>query len=57
MTEFSFKGTMLLSAYQVSRRTINRDIYDLCKAGIPIVIVQGNNGGIRIVDGDKMLFT
>ncbi|MGL4345667.1 MAG: helix-turn-helix transcriptional regulator [Cellulosilyticaceae bacterium] len=50
----------LAKRFEVSRRTINRDIEDLCKAGIPIVTTQGVNGGISIVDGykiDKSLFT
>ena len=36
----------LAEKFQVSRRTINRDIEDICKAGIPIVTTQGANGGI-----------
>lgn len=36
----------LSEKFEVSRRTINRDIEDLCKAGIPIVTKQGVNGGI-----------
>lgn len=31
----------LAEKFEVSRRTINRDIEDLCKAGIPIVTKQG----------------
>lgn len=31
----------LAEHFEVSRRTINRDIEDLCKAGIPIVTRQG----------------
>lgn len=44
----------------MSRRTINRDIEDLCKAGIPLITLQGIGGGICIADGykiDKTLFT
>ncbi len=44
----------------VSRRTINRDIEDLCKAGIPIKTVQGAGGGISIMDGycmDRTILT
>ena len=41
----------LAEMFEVSRRTINRDIEDLCKAGIPIVTRQGANGGISIIDG------
>lgn len=40
--------------FEVSRRTINRDIEDICKAGIPIVTKQGSNGGISIQDGYKL---
>lgn len=50
----------LAEKFEVSRRTINRDIEDMCKAGIPIVTIQGKNGGISIMDGyqiDKTLFT
>jgi len=44
----------LAERFEVSRRTINRDIEDLCKAGIPIATVQGAGGGIRIMDGYKV---
>lgn len=50
----------LAEQFEVSRRTINRDIEDLCKAGIPIVTRQGVNGGISIIENykmDKTLFT
>lgn len=44
----------LAEQFEVSRRTINRDIEDLCKAGIPIVTKQGVNGGISIMENYKM---
>lgn len=44
----------LAQRFEVSRRTINRDIEDLCKAGIPIVTRQGMNGGISIMEDYKM---
>ncbi len=44
----------LAEQFEVSRRTINRDIEDLCKAGIPIVTLQGSGGGIRIMEGYRM---
>ncbi len=50
----------LAEKFEVSRRTINRDVENLCKAGIPIVTEQGKNGGISISEGykvDKTLFT
>lgn len=50
----------LAERFEVSRRTINRDIEDLCKAGIPIMTRQGAGGGISIMDHyklDRTLFT
>lgn len=44
----------LAQKFEVSRRTINRDIEDLCKAGIPISTVQGSGGGISIMEGYRM---
>ena len=44
----------LAQMFEVSKRTINRDIDDLCRAGIPIVTSQGTGGGIRIMDGYRM---
>ena len=44
----------LAERFEVSRRTINRDIEDLCKAGIPIRTFQGTGGGISIMDGYRM---
>ena len=47
----------LAERFEVSRRTINRDIEDLCKAGIPIRTSQGTGGGISIMDGYRMDLT
>lgn len=50
----------LAERFEVSRRTVNRDIEALCKAGIPIVTRQGTGGGISIMENykmDKTLFT
>ena len=44
----------LAERFEVSRRTINRDIEVLCKAGIPIRTSQGTGGGISIMDGYRM---
>lgn len=44
----------LAERFEVSRRTINRDIEDLCRAGIPVVTRQGINGGISIMDNYKI---
>lgn len=50
----------LARRFEVSRRTISRDIETLCRAGIPICTVQGAGGGISIMDGyrvDRTLLT
>ncbi|MGN1170777.1 MAG: helix-turn-helix transcriptional regulator, partial [Lachnospiraceae bacterium] len=44
----------LAEKFEVSRRTINRDIEDLCMAGIPIQTAQGVGGGISIMEGYSM---
>jgi len=44
----------LAEHFEVSRRTINRDIENLCKAGIPIQTTQGVGGGISIMSGYRM---
>lgn len=44
----------LAEKFEVSRRTINRDIETLCRAGIPILTLQGAGGGIRIMEGYRM---
>ncbi len=44
----------LAEKFEVSRRTINRDIEDICKAGIPLVTTQGQNGGISIMEGYRI---
>ena len=44
----------LAEQFEVSRRTINRDVEALSKAGIPIQTIQGAGGGISIMDGYRM---
>jgi predicted DNA-binding transcriptional regulator YafY len=44
----------LAKKFEVSRRTIHRDIDDICKAGIPVITYQGGDGGISIADGYKI---
>ena len=44
----------LAERFEVSRRTINRDIEDLCKAGIPVLTTQGAGGGSCIMEGYRM---
>ncbi|WP_193774433.1 helix-turn-helix transcriptional regulator [Vallitalea guaymasensis] len=43
----------LAEYFEVSKRTINRDIETLCMAGVPIITQQGSNGGISIQEGYK----
>lgn len=50
----------LAKRFEVSRRTIQRDVEDICKAGIPVTSTQGYGGGLSIAEGfklDKALFT
>lgn len=50
----------LAKRFEVSRRTIIRDLDALCNAGIPILTAQGFGGGISIAEGyqiDRTLFT
>lgn len=44
----------LAEQFEVSRRTINRDIEALCRAGIPVMTRQGVGGGISIMDNYKI---
>ena len=44
----------LAERFEVSKRTINRDIEALNNAGIPISTTQGNGGGISIMDGYRI---
>ncbi|MED1092382.1 YafY family protein [Bacillus paramycoides] len=43
----------LADEFQVSPRTIYRDIEAICAAGIPVVSYQGTNGGFGIIKGYK----
>ena len=50
----------LAERFEVSRRTIGRDIDALCAAGIPVVTHQGIGGGVSIAEGfrlDKSVLT
>lgn len=44
----------LAEQFEVSRRTIQRDIEALCRAGIPVVTAQGAGGGISIMEGYRV---
>lgn len=50
----------LAEKFEVSKRTIQRDIEALCKAGVPVITSQGQGGGISVMDGyriDRTLLT
>lgn len=44
----------LAEKFEVSQRTVYRDIEDLSKAGIPVAAERGINGGVYIMDSYKM---
>lgn len=44
----------LARQFEVSPRTISRDIETLCQAGIPIMTRRGMSGGISIMEGYKI---
>lgn len=50
----SVTAPQLARRFEVSRRTISRDIEDLCRAGIPLVTTQGRGGGISIAEGYRL---
>ncbi|SFE81503.1 Predicted DNA-binding transcriptional regulator YafY, contains an HTH and WYL domains [Paenibacillus catalpae] len=47
-------ASALAEEFQVSQRTIYRDIDVICAAGFPVVSYQGNKGGFGMMDGFKM---
>jgi predicted DNA-binding transcriptional regulator YafY len=47
-------GNALAEKFEVSTRTIQRDIETLNFAGIPITSIQGTNGGYGIIDSFKL---
>lgn len=56
----SITAPELAARFEVSRRTILRDVDALCRAGIPIASRQGAGGGFSIMEGyrvDRALLT
>lgn len=47
-------ASMLAERFEVSKRTIQRDIDALNQAGIPIISTHGSDGGYEIMDGFKL---
>ncbi|WP_051560363.1 helix-turn-helix transcriptional regulator [Clostridium beijerinckii] len=53
-------ASKLADIFEVSTRTIHRDVDSLCEAGIPVFTTPGPTGGISIMENyrlDKRLFT
>ena len=50
----SVTAPQLAQKFEVTRRTIGRDIDALCMAGIPVITKQGGNGGISLAEGYKL---
>ena len=44
----------LSEKFEVSERTIHRDVEAICMAGIPLVTYQGNGGGIGVMEGFRL---
>lgn len=47
-------ASVLAERFEVSKRTIQRDIEILCQSGIPIVSTYGSEGGYEIMDGFRL---
>jgi predicted DNA-binding transcriptional regulator YafY len=45
---------LLAEKFEVSRRTIQRDIDAISLAGIPIISIQGSRGGYGVIEGYKI---
>ena len=41
----------LAAHFEVSSRTIRRDIDALCRSGVPLYAERGRGGGVQLVDG------
>jgi predicted DNA-binding transcriptional regulator YafY len=54
LNRYIVNANALAEKFEVSTRTIQRDIETLNLAGIPITSIQGINGGYGIIDGFKL---
>ena len=50
----SVTAAELAQRFEVSRRTIQRDIESICRAGIPLSTARGTGGGISIMEGYRV---
>ena len=50
----SVSAPELADRFEVSRRTILRDMDALCRAGIPVAARQGAGGGFSIMEGYRL---
>lgn len=50
----TMKAVNLAKILETSERTIYRDIYILCEAGLPIMSIPGPNGGYSFMEGYKI---
>lgn len=56
----AMRESELAARFEVSLRTIRRDVDELCRAGIPIATRRGKGGGVSIMEGyrvDRTLLT
>jgi len=54
MNHKTVSASALAARFEVSKRTIQRDMEALSKAGIPIVSAYGVNGGYGVMDGFRL---
>ncbi len=60
LREEQVTAAQLAERFEVSQRTIQRDIDRLCRAGIPLRTERGVHGGVSIMEGyavDKTMLT
>ena len=50
MNQKRVKASELAQMFEVSTRTIYRYVDSICASGVPIITINGKNGGIEIAD-------